>query len=191
MNFLGHLYFSNNDTPLMYANLFGDFVKGKDLERFSDLQKKGIILHRALDQYIDHHPAVLELMHQLYPHLPKVTGIAIDLFFDHLLAKQWDNYHSSSLNDFLTNFYSVSIQDDPNYTEEYKIFIQQLKRHNWIASYPHFFALEKMSQGVSSRISFKNSLVTAPEVYLQFESQIEQTFTRYMIDAQNYFPKYF
>ena len=175
----------------MYANLFGDFVKGKDLERFSDLQKKGIILHRAIDQYIDHHPAVLELMHQLYPHLPKVTGIAVDLFFDHLLAKQWGNYHSSSLNDFLASFYSVSIQDDLNYTEEYKIFIQQLKRHNWIASYPQFFALEKMSQGVSSRISFKNSLVTAPEVFLQFESQIEQAFEHYMIDAQNYFPKYF
>jgi len=191
MNFLGHLYFSNNDTSLMYANLFGDFVKGKDLERFSNLQKKGIILHRAIDQYIDHHPAVLELMHQLYLHLPKVTGIAVDLFFDHLLAKQWGNYHSSSLNDFLASFYSVSIQDDLNYTEEYKIFIQQLKRHNWIASYPQFFALEKMSQGVSSRISFKNSLVTAPEVFLQFESQIEQAFEHYMIDAQNYFPKYF
>jgi acyl carrier protein phosphodiesterase len=191
MNFLGHLYFSNNDTSLMYANLFGDFVKGKDLNRFSAVQKKGIILHRAIDQYIDHHPAVTDLMHQLYPHLPKVTGIAIDLFFDHLLAKQWDNYHSSSLTDFLANFYSVSIQDDPNYTEEFKIFILQLKRHNWIASYPQFYALEKMSQGVSSRISFQNSLESAPIVFLQFESQIEQAFKRYMIDAQNYFPTYF
>jgi acyl carrier protein phosphodiesterase len=191
MNFLGHLYFSNNDTSLMYANLFGDFVKGKDLDRFSAVQKKGIILHRAIDQYIDHHSAVTDLMHQLYPHLPKVTGIAIDLFFDHLLAKQWDNYHSSSLNDFLANFYSVSIKDDPNYPEEYKIFIQQLKRHNWIASYPQFHALEKMSKGVASRISFKNSLESAPTVYLKFESQIEQTFKHYMIDAQNYFPTYF
>jgi hypothetical protein len=48
-----------------------------------------------------------------------------------------------------------------------------------------------MSKGVSSRISFKTSLETAPKIFLQFESQIEQTFSRYMIDAQNYFPKYF
>ena len=175
----------------MYANLFGDFVKGKDLERFSDLQKKGIVLHRAIDQYIDHHPAVLELMHQLYPHLPKVTGIAIDLYFDHLLAKQWENYHSKSLTEFLDDFYSISIQNDPNYSEEYKTFIQKLKKHNWIASYSQFFALEKMSEGVSSRISFENSLRNAPQVFLNFESEIEQAFTKYMTDAQDYFPTYF
>ena len=28
MNFLGHLFFSGSDHDLMYANLFGDFVKG-------------------------------------------------------------------------------------------------------------------------------------------------------------------
>ena len=35
MNFLGHLYFSHDDLALMQANLFGDFVKGKDLSRYS------------------------------------------------------------------------------------------------------------------------------------------------------------
>jgi len=34
MNFLGHLYFSNNDHELMYANLFGDHIKGSQLDKF-------------------------------------------------------------------------------------------------------------------------------------------------------------
>lgn len=175
----------------MYANLFGDFVKGKDLQRFSEVQKKGIILHRAIDQYIDHHPAVIELMNQLYPLLPKVTGIAIDLYFDHLLAKKWETYHTVPLLDFLNKFYEKSIQNDPNYTSEYKAFIVKLIHNNWIAYYPQFSSLEKMSQGVSARISFKNSLEKAPEIFLQFESEIEMTFIKFMNDAQSYLPKYF
>jgi len=130
-------------------------------------------------------------MNQLYPFLPKVTGIAIDLFFDHLLAKQWENYHTAPLPYFLSKFYDTSIQDDPNYTVEYKAFILKLKSYNWIALYPEFSALEKMSHGVSSRISFKNALEKAPEIFLQFESEIEKTFTLFMKDAQNYLPKYF
>jgi hypothetical protein len=34
LNFLGHLFLSNNDKDLMLANLYGDFVKGKDLTNY-------------------------------------------------------------------------------------------------------------------------------------------------------------
>jgi acyl carrier protein phosphodiesterase len=77
MNFLGHLYFSNNNLELMYANLFGDHVKGSDYSHFPEIVQTGISLHRSIDNYIDHHPKVVELMHKLYPELPKVTVIAM------------------------------------------------------------------------------------------------------------------
>ena len=48
MNFLGHLYFSGDDHALMAANLYGDFVKGADISRFSPTVQKGITLHLSL-----------------------------------------------------------------------------------------------------------------------------------------------
>jgi acyl carrier protein phosphodiesterase len=60
MNFLGHLFFSNNELQLMHANLYGDFVKGKDLSQFDSTIQTGIRLHRKIDSYIDHHPDVLQ-----------------------------------------------------------------------------------------------------------------------------------
>ena len=84
MNFLGHLYFSNNDLELMYANLFGDFVKGKAMYNFPEKIQSGIQLHRSIDSYIDRHEDVRKLLKTLYPELPKVSNVAIDLFFDHL-----------------------------------------------------------------------------------------------------------
>ncbi len=85
MNFLGHLYFSDNKQELMLNNLFGDFVKGKDISRYPIEIQQGITLHRKIDNFIDRHPLVLELSHKLFADLPKVSAIAIDLFFDHLL----------------------------------------------------------------------------------------------------------
>src|SRR5690606_11317562 len=105
MNFLGHLYFSNNDTELMLYNLYGDFVKGSHLEVFPPKVERGIRLHREIDSYIDSHPIVHQLTHELHEFLPKVSGIAIDLFFDHLLAKNWLNFHSKPLDVFLDEFY--------------------------------------------------------------------------------------
>lgn len=87
MNFLGHLYFSENDTELMLNNLYGDYVKGKNLDAYPLEIQRGILLHRAIDNFIDTNPGVKELFHHLYPSLPKIAGIAVDLYFDHILAK--------------------------------------------------------------------------------------------------------
>ena len=45
----------------MYANLHGDFVRGKDFSHLPEKLQEGIRLHRMIDDYIDHHPVVLEL----------------------------------------------------------------------------------------------------------------------------------
>ena len=116
MNLLGHLYFSDNKQELMYANLFGDFVKGKNLSAFSTVVQSGIVLHRSIDSYIDQHTEVRKLMHILYPILPKVTGIAIDLYFDHCLAKNWKTYHNIPYEEFLEEFYAYQPENWQEYT---------------------------------------------------------------------------
>ena len=79
MNFLGHLYFSNNNLDLMVANLFGDFCKGKSYLSYPIETQRGVLLHREIDSYIDNHAEVLAIRKELYASLPKVSGIAIDL----------------------------------------------------------------------------------------------------------------
>ncbi|HLU87619.1 MAG TPA: hypothetical protein VKZ44_07670, partial [Taishania sp.] len=82
MNYLGHIFFSDKDPALMYANLFGDFVKGRNWKQYTNEIQKGIVLHRTIDSFIDTHSAVKELAHLLAPDLPKVAPIAIDIYFD-------------------------------------------------------------------------------------------------------------
>ena len=187
MNFLGHLFFSDNNLELMYANLFGDFVKGKDLSAFSPVVQSGIVLHRSIDFYIDQHPEVRKLMHILYPVLPKVTGIAIDLYFDHCLEKNWKTYHSKSYKDFLDEFYAYQPEKWQEYTSEFQQFIGEMRKNRWMNHYPTFYGLQKACEGVSQRISFDTNLQEAPSIFLENKALIQRHFQEYMEHAIPFF----
>ena len=144
----------------MTANLFGDFVKGRDLSSYSPKIQEGILLHRKIDSYVDRSETVLILMRKLYQSLPKVSSVAIDLFFDHLLAKNWSQFHPTPLDDFLKQYYLKIQLSNQLYTPEFVLMMQRLIEHNWISCYPTLYGLDKSCQGVSSRISFPNELKT-------------------------------
>jgi acyl carrier protein phosphodiesterase len=190
MNFLGHLYFSQDDVQLQYVNLFGDFVKGRDLSRYSSFVQRGIKLHRTIDSYIDNHAEVRELMHQLYEKLPKISGIAIDLYFDHLLAKNWKEFHTLEYDSYLERFYNANVNYKDEFTTEFLILIERMKEYNWMHYYQFHDGLIKMCNGLSRRISFENKLSDAPIVFSENEELITEVFHNYMKDAKAYFKEY-
>lgn len=190
MNFLGHLYFSNNDFELMYYNLFGDYVKGSDLSEFPPKVQYGLHLHRSIDDYIDHHPKVLELLHLLYGDLPKISGIAVDLFFDHLLASQWNKYHPTDLRTFVDDFYNFQPQHEAYFTDDFRFVLNKLKEQDWLYNYRTFEGLELTCKRLSKRISFENNLNEAPQIFIKRSKEINTTFHLYMQEAIPYFKQY-
>ena len=183
MNFLGHLYFSNNDKDLMLSNLYGDFVKGKDYSNYPEIVQHGIHLHRSIDYFIDTHPAVTDLRLSLYDKLPKVAGIAIDLYFDHLLARNWEKFHSKDYNVFLDDFYSHQAVFETELKSEFTEFMGYFRTRKWLDHYPSSYGLQKSCEGVSKRISFANKLHEAPTLFYEREQEIETCFEVYMKDA--------
>ena len=187
MNFLGHLYFSNNDLELMQANLFGDFVKGKDYTHLPLKIQEGVTLHRKIDNYIDNHPAVLDLIRLLYNPMPKVAGIAVDLFFDHLLAKNWNQFHHQEIDEFIYQFYKSINTSTPHYSEHFQLMLVKMQEDNWLLSYKNLEGLNLSCQGVSRRISFENNLKNGVQVFKKYELEIEKAFFEYMKDAIPFF----
>ena len=190
MDFIGHIYFSNNDIHLMYANLFGDFVKGKNFSMYPIDIQNGITLHRHIDDYIDHHPIVLELTRFLYPLLPKVSGIAVDIYFDHLLAKNWNQFHTIKLDVFLDQFESYPITLHEFNKPEFVTIMQRMKKGKWLHHSATLFGLEKSLNGVSNLLSFPNSLPNAFNTFLENEKYISEVFFSFMKEAVPYFHSY-
>ena len=190
MNYLGHLFFSDNDVELMYANIYGDFIKGSRLSHHPRIVQNGIKLHRAIDSYIDNHPKVLELKKALSSDLPKISGIAIDLYFDHILAMNWESHSSETLQNFTQNFHSHDFDVEKFDNQHFLLLIAKMKSDNWLTNYQYHHGLEFACRGLSKRISFSNQLYVAPSIFTAFRKDIEQTFNDFMTDAEPHFKQY-
>lgn len=187
MNYLGHLFFSNNDLELMYANIYGDFIKGSKLNHHPEIIQKGTKLHREIDSFIDNHSEILTLKKKLSPDLPKISGIAIDLYFDHLLAINWNDYRTESLEKFTNEFYAYNVDLNHFPNPNFQFLIHKMKADNWLYQYQYHNGLEFACKGLSKRISFNNDLWKAPEIFVKFRPEIENVFIEYMKDAVLYF----
>jgi acyl carrier protein phosphodiesterase len=190
MNFLGHLYFSDNNLELMYANLFGDFVKGKNYGHYSKTIQYGIKLHRTIDSYIDNHPAVTKLKRKLYTPLPKISGIAIDLYFDHILAANWNEFHNQPIDSFLDNFHKKKLFKEDYNSPVFLFLIDKMKEGRWLYHYKSAHGLNCACLVLSKRISFPNALHEAPGIFVKFEKDIHFAFKSFMSDAIPYFESY-
>ena len=105
MNFLAHIYLSGKNEDIQFGNYIGDFVKGKNYKKYNDDIIKGILLHREIDSYTDSHPVVRNSIKRMRPAYGKYAGAAVDILYDHFLAKYWTDYSSAKLEDFVINFH--------------------------------------------------------------------------------------
>ena len=105
MNFLAHVYLSGNNTDLAIGNLIADRIKGKTIERLPLEMQKGVLLHRAIDQFTDQHPFFKECVSSLFPKYRHYSRVIVDMYFDHFLAAHWEQFHELPLQEFSRAFY--------------------------------------------------------------------------------------
>src|ERR1700752_360781 len=100
LNFLAHIYLSGNDDQLMIGNFIADYVKGKKKDEYPPGIKKGIELHRAIDDFTDHHEITSRSKNRLRSKYGKYSGVITDLYYDHFLASNFSIYHNVPLKEF-------------------------------------------------------------------------------------------
>ena len=105
MNLLWHALLSGPETEVRLGNLLADFVKGRDRRSMSPAFLEGVRQHQVIDAFTDSHPIVSRSKARIrdYPH---VTGILVDVFYDHFLTLHWERYSPVSLEDFTAGLYA-------------------------------------------------------------------------------------
>ena len=56
MNFLAHLKLSGDHESIMLGNFIADHIRGNKIHHLPQEVIDGIMLHRKIDYYTDHHP---------------------------------------------------------------------------------------------------------------------------------------
>jgi acyl carrier protein phosphodiesterase len=75
MNFLAHEFLSQGNKGIRVGNFLADFIRGNDLEKYPKDVKTGILLHRSIDEFTDHHPVVSRSKKRLYALQGKYTAV--------------------------------------------------------------------------------------------------------------------
>ncbi|MDW6005050.1 acyl carrier protein phosphodiesterase [Vibrio mangrovi] len=151
MNFLAHLHLAQSCQSSLLGNLLGDFVKGDPKERYPGLIVDGIRLHRFIDTYTDSHPLIQELKSCFPGTSRRFAPIALDLFWDHCLARHWSDHHPHSLNEFCQAA-CIQIEQELTFTvpESFMKVHQRMWQGRWLESYAEFdnieYALQRMSR---------------------------------------------
>lgn len=101
MNYLAHLLLSEDQPGVVVGNFIGDLIKGRSWQDLPEDVARGALLHRFIDDHADTHPLNAKLRTQLHPFFGKYAGVALDLYFDHFLARDWAAYNPMEIPDFL------------------------------------------------------------------------------------------
>jgi len=181
MNFLAHIYLSGTNPKTMVGNFIGDFVKGRNvLEQFEPEIAIGIELHRAIDEYTDHHPIVQNSKIRLRPKYRHYAAVIVDVFYDHLLSRFWDNYHTEPLETFSVGAYAILKDNWSVLPLEVKNLLPYMIRDNWLLNYGTFDGIGKALTGMSRRTRHNSrmdeSIVDLRENYQEFKSEFELFF---------------
>jgi acyl carrier protein phosphodiesterase len=131
MNYLAHLYLSGNDKNILVGNFIADDVKGKKYTAYPQGIQQGIFLHRKIDQFSDTHPLFNQSKKRLYPVYHHYARVVNDIFYDHFLAKDWEQFSDMPLQSFSSYCYKTLLSywfHLPGSVKQYLPFIIMHKR---------------------------------------------------------------
>lgn len=190
MNYLAHAFLSFGDEPILVGNLIADFIKGKkQLELIPDKIKEGVMLHRNIDKFTDEHPVVKQSIERIKLSQGRYASVAVDIYYDYFLAKQWNSFSKTPLQQFanltylqLQNHYAIM-------PEKGQVIFSKMIEHNWLMGYSDLNRIHFSFQRLAQRTSFDNNLLQATSDLKLFEKELYSDFNLFFPDLLNYIHK--
>lgn len=176
MNFLAHAFLSGEDQLILVGNITGDTVRGIHMNNFPERIKKGVLLHRAIDEFTDSHPSVKKCKQLLSPYFNKYSGVAVDVYFDHFLSVNWSLYTQHEREKFIGFIYQQLHIHFHHLPEKSQFFVQFMIKNDWLGSYLTTNGIGKIMLQMSKRTKFETGFREAESVLLTHYDEINELF---------------
>jgi len=163
MNYLAHMFLSD-DTPLsMLGNFMGDFVKGNVEGKFEQEIVDGILHHRRVDHFTDSHAIVSSSKKLISQARCRFSGVIIDVLYDHFLSRNWSLYSKTRLDDFIERVYKKLHNHWRGIPPAAELCIEKMLKEDWLSSYGSPEGIDKTFKRISERLRRENNLCSAVE----------------------------
>lgn len=175
MNYLAHFLLSGDDEDLRLGNLLGDVVKGR-VERYdhpgtTPRMRTGIRLHRTIDSFVDAHPAVRRSKQRIAARYGRLSGAIVDVYYDHVLAREWDTHGRGGLAPFADDVYRTLRRNLRRLPVEVHPLVHAMSRGDWLSGYADLTHVARALRGMARRHVVAAGIGTAAE---ELEAQYDE-----------------
>jgi acyl carrier protein phosphodiesterase len=187
MNHFAHLVLSQATVESTVGNLLGDFARGVDVTALPAPVHAGLLNHRAVDRFTDSHPLVLEMKRCFSRPRRRFAGIALDIYFDHLLLSHWERFEQRGLDDLIDEFYRrMAVGRSLMPGTEMRRVTRRMIDYDWFGSYRDADAIAETLDRVAARIRFANEFDNAIEDLQRHHPFIRDGFFEFYPQLQQY-----
>jgi acyl carrier protein phosphodiesterase len=152
MNFLAHLHLADPDPGLLLGGIVADFAKPAELATLPPEVQDGVRLHRLIDGFTDSHPLVRASVARIAPEFHWFSGIIIDIYYDHILAREWGRYSLETLESFASRSYVALETLLPYVRSKAADFIRWMIEDQRLQRYATLEGIEDTLERLSRRI---------------------------------------
>jgi acyl carrier protein phosphodiesterase len=182
VNHLAHALLAGPNDDVLLGSLLGDFWRGAPDAGWPEGVRAGVVLHRNIDVYTDSHPYVAGVRSRFEAPWRRYAGILIDIYFDHVLAREWPRHADEPLEAFsarcavLLERHAAWLPADLNH------FTRYLRAHGLFAAYAQRSTIEQVLAGISRRLRHPNPLAQAGPALWALADELDGAFARFFPD---------
>lgn len=184
MNYLAHIYLSGNNDNLKIGNFIADSVKGKDYLKYPPDIQKGIMFHRAIDDFTDSHPIFRKSTGRLFEKYGHYSRVIVDVLYDHFLAANWQKFSQIPLKEYVDDFYELLEENFEILPKRVRNFYPFMRSDNWLVSYSTIQGIGKILSQMNRRTDFNSNMNKAVEDLKAYYNEFENDFFNFFKELE-------
>ena len=116
----------------------------------------------------------------------KYAPVIVDIFYDHFLAVNWENYHNSSLPEYADEVYSLMKQHEGALPQRTAMFVQYMIKYDVLNAYAKIEGVEQVLKGMDGRAKFNSNMALSVRELRQHYHHFEDEFNTYYPLLESY-----
>ena len=186
MNFLAHALLAGESPALVVGGVVGDWIKGPLPAGLPEDLARGVALHRAIDTFAETHPAFCASRARMSAGRRRYAGVLVDIFYDHLLARDWAQYRDDGLGGYCAGVYRQIAARRHHLPDSAHHALDLMAREDWLQSYTDLEGIADVLARMSRRARQPNPLAGGEAEVVAAAEGLERDFRAWLPDAQRF-----
>ena len=183
MNHIAHFLLAPHTEEGTVGTLLADFHRGPIATTLPYEIVAAIALHRAVDSHTDRHPATREAKSLFAAGNRRYAGVALDLYFDHCLVRDWDRYAATPFAAFVGATYErlASGFDAAYVPDRMRRMARAMQAEDWLGAYRDFDGVERalgrLNHAIRYRFGREVDLLPLADELRRLQPQLDAAFS--------------